>query len=166
MHEDADLANGEHSPPKPRRGAGIYATPEEALRKLSSEFEYWSGRLTDVSLQMCYALIGANWVISGASINGIVKNPCATWSLILVLLALASNVVAAFVLCEALRSRFDYGERDSARWASEFKASIGRNVAWPFSDLIQNFGKYMRWMKVGLTLASGALLIAAALAKG
>ncbi len=41
------------------------STPAAALQKVCSEYEYWSGKLTDISLQMCYALIGANWVILG-----------------------------------------------------------------------------------------------------
>jgi hypothetical protein len=61
----------------------LYATPEEALKKVSSEFEYWTGRLTETSLQMCYALIAANWLVFG-SVRGILGNLCATLSLLMV----------------------------------------------------------------------------------
>jgi hypothetical protein len=142
----------------------LYATPEEALKKLASEFEYWSGRLTDVSLQMCYALIGANWVVFGSSIKGIVGNLWATFSLTLVLLALATNVIAAFIFSESLRKRIDYGTSDAERFVREFNGDRGMNAAWPFTDLIQNLGLYVRWTRAILTLASGALLIAGAIA--
>ena len=50
----------------------------EALKKVTSEFEYWSGKLTETSMQMCYALIGANWVVFGW-LNGILNNVWAKW---------------------------------------------------------------------------------------
>jgi hypothetical protein len=78
---------------------GLYAASEEALQKVSGEFEYWTGKLTETSLQMCYALIGANWVVFG-SVNGILHSGWAKWSLVMVLLALASNVVGAWILSE------------------------------------------------------------------
>jgi hypothetical protein len=143
---------------------GLYASPEEALTKVTTEFEYWTGKLTETSLQMCYALIGANWVIFG-SINGILHNPWARWSLVSVLLALGSNVIGAWILSELLRHRIVYGETNSVEWAEQYKMAAGRDVAWPFTDAIQNIGKYMRWIKSVFTLASGLCLIAGAILK-
>ena len=40
---------------------GLYGSSNDALKKVCSEYEYWSGRLTETSLQMCCALIAANW---------------------------------------------------------------------------------------------------------
>jgi hypothetical protein len=145
-------------------GTGLYASPEEALKKLSSEFEYWSGKLTETSLQMCYALIGANWVVFG-SINGILRSSYAQWSLVLVLLALGSNVVGAWILSESLRKRIGYGEGDPGRWSREYQSATGKDVAWPFTDAIQNTGTNMRRIKAAFTLASGICLIVGAILK-
>lgn len=146
------------------RSAGLYASPEDALKKVDSEFEYWTGRLTDTSLQMCYALIGANWVIFG-SVDGILKNIWAKSSLVLVLLALASSVIGAWVLSESLRKRIAYAQSNVERWKKEFEYSTGQDDAWPFTESMQNIGFYTRWMKAGFTLASGFCLIAGAVTK-
>jgi len=149
---------------KTHRSAGLYASSEDALKKVGSEFEYWTGRLTDTSLQMCYALIGANWVIFG-TVDGILKNNWAKSSLVLVLLALASNVIGAWVLSESLRKRIAYAESNIERWKKEFEHSTGQDDAWPFTEGMQNIGFLMRWVKAGFTLASGFCLIAGAVTK-
>ena len=113
---------------------------------------------------MCYALIGANWVIFG-SVNGILRSPYAKWSLVLVLLALGSNVIGAWLLSESLRKQIAHGEGDSAAWVTEYQDAAGKDVPWPFTDFIQNTGKYMRWIKAAFTLASGACLIFGAIVK-
>jgi hypothetical protein len=152
-------------PPSPDPGGkGLYASADEALRKVTSEFEYWSGKLTETSLQMCYAIIGANWVVFG-SVNGIFGNQLAKWSIVLVLLAMGSSVLGTWIMSELMRRRIGYGEGAPEKWAKEYAASIGKDVAWPFTDAMQNLGKYMRWIKAMLTLASGICLIIGAILK-
>lgn len=151
------------SEPQPP-SSNLYESPEEALKKLAGEFEYWTGKFTDTTLQMCYALIGANWVIFG-SLAGVLKHPWSLASLILVMLALASNVIGAWLLSESLRGRIRYAESDNQRWQQEFRNVAPFDDFWPFNRMIQISGQYMRWIKGGLTLASGICLIAGALWK-
>jgi hypothetical protein len=141
---------------------GLYKSPQEALQKVSSEFEYWTGKLTETSLQMCYALIGANWVIFG-SVNGILHSIWAKSSIVLVLLALASNVIGAWILSGMLRRRIGFGEGHNNEWAQQFREASGKAVPWPFTKAIENTGKWMRAVKAGFTLAAGVCLIAGAI---
>ncbi len=151
------------NPNKPA-ARGLYESPQAALQKVSSEFEYWTGKLTETSLQMCYALIGANWVVFG-SVNGILHSLWAKWSIVLVLLALASNVIGAWVMSSMLRRQISFGEGQSEKWAQEFKDAAGKDIAWPFTNAIQNTGKWMRGIKATFTLASGLCLIIGAILK-
>jgi hypothetical protein len=160
MKTDENKGRSSDAPQK----KGLYADPDDALKKVQDGYEYWSGRLTETSLQMCYGLIGANWLVFG-SVNGILHSRWAEWSLLMVLLALGSNVIGAWTLSELLRKRVRYGESHGEKWAKEYKESTGKPVAWPFTDRIQNTGKYMRWIKATFTLASGALLIVGAILK-
>jgi hypothetical protein len=137
---------------------GLYASPQEGLKKVSSEYEYWSGKLTETSLQPCYAVIGANWVVFG-SVNGVLNNAWAKWSLLMVMIALGSNVVAALMLSESLRKQMDYGESHRDKWAQEFKDAIGKEVAWPFTDRIQNTGRVLRWIKGPFSIGGAILLL-------
>jgi hypothetical protein len=158
--DDSTAPNGKAS--LDARSEGLYASPSEALKKVLDAYDYWSGKLTDISLQMSYALIGANWVIFG-SVNGILASGWAKASIVFVLLALVSNVIAALALSELLNRRVDYAETDNPRWGREFKDSSGRRVAWPFTDRINNTGKLLRWIKGVLTVASGVCLIIGAI---
>ena len=142
----------------------LYSSAAEALRKVTSEFEYWSGKLTETSLQMCYALIAANWVVFG-SLNGILNSVWAKWSLLMVLFALAANIVGAWLLSERLRKRVEYGEADNARWEKEFDTFSTTSSSWPFTDTIQDTGRWMRIIKAVFTLLAGAFLIAGAILK-
>lgn len=51
----------------------LYKDPAQALQTVSSEYAYWSGKLTETSSQLSYALIAANWVVFG-SLNGILHS--------------------------------------------------------------------------------------------
>jgi len=53
---------------------GLFESPADAQKSVSGAYDYWSGNLTASSLQMNYALIGANWIIFG-SVNGILGSP-------------------------------------------------------------------------------------------
>ena len=45
------------------KGVGVYDSAEDALNELFESFNYWSSQVTTTSVQMCYAVIGANWVL-------------------------------------------------------------------------------------------------------
>jgi hypothetical protein len=86
---------------------GIYESSTDALKEIDGAFDYWSGQVTATSLQMCYALIGANWVVFG-SVGNILHSRYAIVSLLFVLLALTFNMVSAYALAEYMRIRFGY----------------------------------------------------------
>ncbi|HEY6248991.1 MAG TPA: hypothetical protein VI685_03465 [Candidatus Angelobacter sp.] len=142
----------------------LYSSPSDALKKVTSEFEHWSGKLTETSLQMGYALIGANWVVFG-SMNGILGNGWAKTSLLMVILALASNIVGAWILSETLRKRVAYGEGDKSRWKKEFDEFSTTDSPWPFTEGIEQTGRLMRIIKGAFTLLAGAFLIIGAILK-
>ena len=150
--------------PEEKKVEGLYSSATEALQKLSSEYEYWSGKLTETSLHMCYALIASNWVVFG-SMNGILRSGRAKFSLVMVLLGLAANIIGAWLLSVCIRNRVAYGEGDNRRWTEEFNQFIGTESSWPFTETIDGIGRWMRAIKAIFTLAGGALLIIGAMVK-
>jgi hypothetical protein len=144
----------------------LYKSPGEAVKKVTTEFEHWSGRLTESSLQMCYAVIAANWMVFGGSVNGILNNVFAKLSLLMVILALAANIVGAWILSESLRKMVEHGEGDKVRWQREYDEYLAAaRSPWPFTDSMETAGKWMRFIKGVLPLAAGALLIVGAILK-
>lgn len=140
----------------------LYSSPGEALKKVASEYEYWSGRLTETSLQMCYAIIGANWVLFG-SMNRILTNVWAKYSVFMVMVALGTNIIGSLALSETLRKRIDYGENDKDRWKKEFDESSQQSSPWPFTSGIDNVGRLMRIIKGVFTLLAALLMIIGAI---
>lgn len=159
-----EQSNGTQSREPSITKTGLYASPEAALQEVSNEFKYWSGRLTETSLQMCYALIAANWLVFG-SLSGILGSVWAKISLLTVLLALATNVVGAWILTEDMRRRIDYGEEQYDRWSDEFRAASGKKDPWPFTQRMVDVGIQTRRIKAGLTLAGGVFWIIGAIGK-
>jgi hypothetical protein len=150
--------------PERKGGAGLYANSGEASKKVSTVFEYWSTKLTETSLQMCYALIGANWLAFG-SVNGILVNIWAKLSIMLVVLALSSNIVGAWLLSESVRRRMEYAEADIPRWEREFSETASKADPWPFTERIESIGKWMRWIKASFALAAGILFLIGVISK-
>jgi hypothetical protein len=138
-------------------GKGLYATPAEALKAVVAGFEYWSGKLTDTSVQMSYAVIAANWVAFG-SLNGILKNDWSKFSILLVLVGLGANVIGTLILCESHRRRAEYGDCDAKRWATEFDQFANTRNPWPFTAGIESTAQWMRRIKAYSTLGGGLLL--------
>ena len=143
----------------------LYATPEEALKKVVTEFEYWSGRLTEASLQLCYAVIAANWLVFG-TVSGILQSFCAKLSLTLVLAALATNIIGAWIMSDSMRNRIDYGEADGGRWAGEYTQVSGKADPWPFTQSMINMGIWTRRIKALFTLGGGLAWLVGTIMKG
>jgi hypothetical protein len=144
-----------------KAGAGIYESSTDALKEISVAFDYWSGQITATSLQMCYALIGANWVVFG-SVGNILQSRYAIVSLLLVLLALTFNMVSAYGLAEYMRGRFGYAVSDPKRWEAEFQHEKIESTTWPYSKWTEEASIATRAIKVILPLASGVCLIVGA----
>jgi hypothetical protein len=160
------MSNDKETGVRKRRTAGkdstgIYESSTDVLKQINEAFDYWSGQITATSLQMCYALIGANWVIFG-SVGNILHSRYAIVSLLLVLLALTFNMVSAYALAEYMRSRFGYAVSDRKRWEAEFQHEKIESTTWPYSKWTEGASIATRMIKVILPLASGICLIVGA----
>jgi hypothetical protein len=142
--------------------AGTYKSSTDVLKELKTAFDYWSGQVTATSLQMCYGLIAANWLVFG-SVGNILHSGYAVASLLLVMLALAFNMVSAYGLAEYMRSRFGYAVSDPDRWEAEFQQEKIKPTTWPYSNWTQGASIASRAIKIILPLASGVCLIIGAI---
>ena len=139
-------------------GVGVYDSAEDALKELFESFNYWSSQVTATSVQMCYALIGANWVIF-TSVGKILQNAWAIASLTTVMLALALNMVSSLGFAEWMRRRFDRADKNRSAWEVEYEREKNKHSVWPYSESVERASIVFRYAKVLLPLASGLLLI-------
>lgn len=147
-------------PPDTPWGNSLYATSGEALKAVKDDYHYWTEKLTESSFQLSLAVIAANWAVF-SKVEKILSNVWAKSSLLLVLLCLAVNLLGAKRMGELHRKRVEYAESDSGRWGKEFSDTADKRDPWPFTNEIENLGRWMRELKAWLPIAAGlAFLIA------
>ena len=157
MAVSSGTAPGAVGSPDPAE-AGVHESPRKALEKVGFYFEGWTTKLTETSVQMCYALIGANWVVFG-SVGNILRSNYAKASLLFVMLTLGINVVGAWFMSESLRRRFEWAEGHDNEWTAEFNKAKGKRVAFPFTRAQERLPFWLRQVKASLPLSSAILLI-------
>ncbi|SPE27193.1 membrane hypothetical protein [Acidobacteriia bacterium SbA2] len=140
-----------------------YESPAEGYKKVQTEYEYWTGKLTDTSMQLSYALIAANWAVFGSA-NSVLHNRYSKWSIALVLFALGVNLFGSWLLGELHRARAVGAETRSSEWNLEWERYKGQtNPRWPFTRSIIAVGRTMRYIKVWFPLIGGGLFLIALL---
>jgi hypothetical protein len=138
----------------------LYASPQEALKAVREDYLYWTGRVTETSVQLSLAVIGANWAVFG-SIDAILTNFWARLSMMLVVVGLGVSLLAASWMGTLHGHRIDYAESDTERWKREFDETMGKRDPWPFTAAIEVIGAWQRLVKTWLPISAGiAFLIA------
>jgi hypothetical protein len=143
---------------------GGYANPSAALKEVGEAFNAWSANLASTSLQMCYALVAANWLVYG-SMKAIISSRWSILSLLSVFVALAVNLATSFVMTELHRCRYKYAEDVPDRWVSEFNKYSGTSDPWPYTATIEAVGLVTRLMKLLLPVVGGLFLLVGACAR-
>ncbi len=146
------------------RPKGLYTDPQEALKAVVADYQYWTGHLTDASAQMSYGIIAANWIVFG-SVSVILSSIWAKLSLLSVMLSLATSVIGTWLLCEGHRRQAEYGDCDPKRWKQEFMQFANTKNPWPFTPLIECIASWSRNLKAGFVLLGAAFLIVGAIVK-
>lgn len=134
--------------------AALYESPRKALEAVRDDYLYWTGRVTDTSLQLSFAVIAANWAVFG-SIDTILGNFWAKLSLALVIVGLGASLIAASVMGGLHARRVEYAESDAGRWQQEFENTSGKRDPWPFTSTIESVGYWQRAAKTWLPVAAG-----------
>jgi cytochrome bd-type quinol oxidase subunit 2 len=140
---------------------GGYKDPTDALEKVGAAFNDWSGSLTTASLQMCYAVIGANWIIF-QKVGAIRGSWFAKLSMTAVLVALLVNVTASYLMSWLHKGRYKYAEDNADRWRDLFIKCAGTSDPFPYTKWIERVGSVTRLLKFLLPLVGGVLLIVGA----
>lgn len=132
----------------------------KAVDGIEKAFVRWSGRLTDSSLTLSLAVIGANWALCGGP-DGLIRNACSKWAVLLVFSSIGVHLIGAAVVVQLLRNRRMYAEKDVGRWSTEFQANSknDQSAPWPFTISIRRWILMLRWLKIGLPFTAGVLTV-------
>jgi hypothetical protein len=148
--------------PPPATPLGQYADSHAAAQAVRGDFDYWTGKLTETSLQLSYAVLGANWAVFG-KVDAILSNGWSKLSLLCVIVSLASAVIGAKIMGERHRKQLDHAEEDTVRWQQEYEATKNHRDPWPYTAEIERLGRALRFVKTWLPLLAGLLFIIALL---
>jgi hypothetical protein len=107
---------------------------------------------------VCYAVIGANWVVF-TSVGNILRNAWAMASLTTVLLTLTLNMVSSLGFAEWTRRRFEKADENRPGWNAEFEREKDKHGVWPYTEGVERMSVALRYVKVLLPLSSGIMLI-------
>lgn len=137
---------------------GSYESPRAALNSVQAWYNARTTALSERSVELSYAIIGANWAVFGSA-GKILSSPYAKLSIGLILLFLALNLSLTRLLVELLRKRYFYAEGNPSRWAQEFEQNKGKAVAWPSTNMIDGIARALREVRTWFPLLAGGTLL-------
>lgn len=134
-----------------------YQNGDDALKAVEADFQYWSGKLTESSFQLCIGIIAANWAVYH-TVDNLRTEPYAVWSIVLVVAALALSLVVAKRMSEAHREQCEFAEKNKTVWDSACEDEKTA-AEWPFTAEIENIGWVARELKTWLPVIAGFLFL-------
>jgi hypothetical protein len=150
-------ANSLSKKPKTRnyKGGG-YPSALAALQAVQGWYDTWTDSLNEKSVQLCYSIIGANWVVHGA---GTLSSCWAKYSVLSALCSLVASLFLTKVIGELLHRQYQAGEEDPDKWHDDFIMTRGKNDPWPSTIAIDTLSRCLRELRLWLPLIGGALFI-------
>ncbi len=136
----------------------LYQTPVDATKAIQERFLYWTGKLTDTSLQLCFAVIAANWAVFRTT-DDILKNCWSRASIVLVIFGMGCNLVSTFLIGNSLSERIDYAEANLPRWQNEYSQNVGKPTPWPYSEKSVMLSRIARHIRLWVPIFGGATFI-------
>jgi hypothetical protein len=162
QHPHTTFVSPKHEPAAASQSVRLrYADAAEAQKGVQDDYEYWTGRLTDLSFQLSLAIIGANWAVFG-NVAAILHNPWAKASLASIILGIGINLLGTKHLGELLDQRVEYANADHARWEAEYKAYAKGSAAtknWPFTAKTDGIARFLREVKTWAPVLAGSLFL-------
>jgi hypothetical protein len=149
-------------PPPPAAPPSLVGGAVTAAEALRTNFDYWTGKLTETSVQLSYAVLGANWAVFG-KVDTILRSNWSKMWILCVVASLSSTVIGAKIMGERHRRRLDYADEDTGRWEKEFQATKNRRDPWPYTLQIESRGAKLRFAKTWLPFLAGPLFFVALL---
>jgi hypothetical protein len=136
----------------------LYPTPAEATKAIQERYVYWTGKLNDVSLQLSFAVIAANWAVFKTT-DGAIQNRWSKTSIAIAIVGIGANLLATWWIGNKLGDQVTYAESDLIRWESEYLSNTGRETAWPFTQKIVAVAKFVRFIRISIPIAAGCVLL-------
>ena len=110
----------------------VAAAAEAGKKRVAENTNRWNASLETLSVQLCYAIIAANWAVH-TDTDSILDNRAATWSLAIAVTFLALNVVLVGINTQIMWKRMYDVEHDPTWWTAEAKRKVGdASYSFPF----------------------------------
>ncbi len=135
-----------------------YKNAGEASEEVYESYNEVTGLFGKYAVEICYALIGANWAVHGTS-HGILDNEYAKWSVAAALIFLGMNLILAGAHAFCLGTIVD-DSTDEESWKEAFQAA---EKEWPYTKNIEDIGLARTILRFVCPLIGTILFIASIL---
>lgn len=135
-----------------------FDSPAAGLRELVKYKDDWSLDLNSKSTQASYAIIAAAWAVFGTQ-HVLFENWWALAAVSLALVHIGLTLIVHLFIIERLTRRFWFAQKNSEKWAEEWRQSGSPTSLWPYDKSIQRTGRVFHWIKVILPALAAVILI-------
>jgi hypothetical protein len=150
--------SGAGTPPPVGDPRSLYASPADATKAIQERYNYWTGKLNDVSLQLSFAVIAANWAVFKTT-DSVIQNGWSRMSIAIAIAGIGANLLATWWIGDALGDQVGYAETDLARWESEYQTNTGKKTEWPFPERMVALAKLARRIRIWIPIIAGLVLL-------
>lgn len=116
-----------------------YNTASEGTKAVIADYLYWTGRVSEWSVQLSYSVLAANWAVF-TTLNGIMSNVWSYLSVAVAVLNLFLMVIFAATLALLHLRQAKKAEHNLEIWEEEFRRATGKRDPWPFTTQIEFWG--------------------------
>lgn len=113
-----------------------YSTASEGTKAVIADYHYWTGRVSEWSVQLSYSVLAANWAVF-TTLNGIMSNVWSYLSVAVAVLNLFLMVIFAAALALLHLLQVKKAEHNLEMWETQFRKATGKIDPWPFTTQIE-----------------------------
>ena len=136
----------------------LYSDPGEATKAINDRFNYWGTKLSETSLQLCYAVIGAVWAVFHDK-DAVLGNHYARLAVAAAVAGVMVNLLGAKILVDEHFRRIEHAESNLDVWEKEWNENTGKPTDWPFGKLIRRSALTFRQLRFAIPTLAGALFL-------
>lgn len=131
----------------------------KCIEKIDDAYNYWSGKISELSVVLSLALIAANWAVQGT--GGMSTHLLPRLSVLFALLTILFSLVLAERMAVFHDKQHEVYESDKVKWREAAENSLNSNNVnpWPFTRKIELLGFWGIKVKTYLPILSGIFFV-------
>lgn len=132
-----------------------YSSAAEGRKALQKDYNYWTGRITDLVFQSSLAMIAANWALISGLHPARFARSFMIVSTVLAMVSLFVGLWGARRMANLHYKQYLFAEQHRKIWQEQWEQSETIESKWPYTQEIEDSGSQFSAAKFWLLLLSG-----------